>query len=79
MRCLICPNWIAVTRRDSLCCHSPSAGSKCGCVQVRFHQEVLRLQPLTSGQDGGEDVRNWSVQSASDVSEADLEAVALPS
>ena len=49
-------------------------------MQVRFHQEVLRLEPLAGrlGGAGGSE-RNWSVQPAADVSEADLESVALPS
>jgi hypothetical protein len=76
------PQWI--------CCESAyyelvPAGSVYGihycCVvlQVRFHQEVLRLEPLAGKQAGGDSTRNWSVQPASEVSEADLEAVALPS
>jgi hypothetical protein len=46
-------------------------------MQIRFHQEVLRLEPLAGKQDST--YRNWSVQPASDMSEADLESVALPS
>lgn len=46
-------------------------------MQIRFHQEVLRLEPLAGKQDST--YRNWSVQPASAMSEADLESVALPS
>lgn len=46
------------------------------CAKVRFHQEVLRLEPLVGKQDNSGS--NWSVRPASEVSEADLESVALP-